>query len=283
MNENNRRQSEGLLTGFVKGAAFAAGISTTRHVDSVDVLELIAKLRPQNCGRKLIRIGSDSDGGYLVPDDLEGIQYCFSPGVGMTSDFEDQLARRNIKSFLADYSVERPPIERPELTFDKKYVSPNDTEIGFTLKTWKEKYLNGYEGDLLLQMDIEGSEYEVLLSTPSEMLRQFRIMAIEFHYLHRMFDPLLHRIYRSCFERVLLDFHVAHLHPNNCCGSVRKGKIEIPRVMEFTFYNKNRVRLEGPTKEHHEFPHPFDRDNTAANASLRLPECWYRSVETGVG
>ena len=271
--KNSGPQLKRMLTGFIKDAAFAAGVTLTGQIESANVIDLITKLKPQNCGRDLIRLGSDRDGGYLLPDDLEGIQYCFSPGVGASADFENHLALLNIKSFLADYSIDRPPIERPEFTFDKKYLGANDADIFFTLESWKERYLNDYKGDLLLQMDVEGSEYEVLISTPADVLSTFRIMLIEFHYLHKMFDPLIYHIYKACFERVLKHFHVAHIHPNNCCGSVRKGEIEVPRVMEFTFYNKNRV---GRTTDKHEFPHPLDRDNVATNKSLHLPRCWYR-------
>ena len=64
----------------------------TRQTDAADVLRLIERLQPQNCGKEMIRIGGDFDGGYLVPNDLEGIQYCFSPGVSNKSSFEDHLA-----------------------------------------------------------------------------------------------------------------------------------------------------------------------------------------------
>jgi hypothetical protein len=107
-----------VLTNFIKNAAFAEDVSLTRHTKTVDVLDLIRKLRPQNCGRPLIRLGGDGDGGYLLPDDLEGIQYCFSPGVGATMDFENDLATLNIKSFLADPSIDSLPVQEPEFTFD---------------------------------------------------------------------------------------------------------------------------------------------------------------------
>jgi hypothetical protein len=31
--------------------------------------------------KELIRIGGDADGGYLVPNDLEDLSGCFSPGL----------------------------------------------------------------------------------------------------------------------------------------------------------------------------------------------------------
>jgi hypothetical protein len=263
-----------MLKKLIKNAAFSVGLTLTRQTDSAEVFGLISRLWPQDCGKNLIRIGGNADGGYLLPDDLEGIEYCFSPGVSKVADFESDLADRNIWSFLADYSVDAPPAERPEFTFDKKYLGSGDTEIAFTLKSWRDKYLKDYAGDLLLQMDIEGCEYEVLLSTPADLLNEFRIMVIEFHYLDKLFDPLVYTLYKSCFGKILKHFHVAHIHPNNCCGGVQKGEIEIPRVMEFTFYNHNRVNH---TRNRHEFPHPLDRDNVLANKSLPLPKCWYSS------
>ena len=56
-------------------------------------------------GYNLIRIGSNSDGGYLVPNILDNISYCFSPGVGKLTKFEDHLLKYKIKSFLADGQV----------------------------------------------------------------------------------------------------------------------------------------------------------------------------------
>lgn len=116
---------------------------------------LIAKLRPLDCEKSLVRIGADNDGGYLLPDDLEDIEYCFSPGVSRMVDFESHLATKNIRAFLADYSIDSPPIEKPEFTFDKTFLGAIDTHTFFTLGSWKDKYLKNYADDVLLQMDIE--------------------------------------------------------------------------------------------------------------------------------
>jgi hypothetical protein len=224
-----------------------------------------------NCGVELIRLGGEADGGYLVPDDLEGIEYCFSPGVSVTSDFENQLADRGIRSFLADYSVEAPTILRPEFTFDKKFLGSSDRGHFFTLATWKEKYLTDYAGDMILQMDIEGCEYEVLFSLPDRLLNQFRILVIEFHEIHRIFDPFTFKLFSACFDKVLEFFEVVHIHPNNCSVSVKKGNIEVPKLMEFTFLNKRRIASATPQRI---FPHPLDRDNYPTTP-LALPGCWY--------
>ena len=104
---------------------------------SNDILELMKKLHPMHCGIELIRVGPNGDGGYLIPNDLDGIKYCFSPGIDTIVDFENQLAERGIHSFLADHSIEMPPIMRPEFTFDKKFLGAFDHENYVTLDTWK--------------------------------------------------------------------------------------------------------------------------------------------------
>ncbi len=255
---------------FVHGAAKLRR-NFTKRTDDAAVLALIRLLRPQDCGKELVRIGGKGDGGYLVPDDLGGIEYCFSPGVSTVVDFEIELADRKIKSFLADYSVDGPPISRPEFIFDKKFLGATDNDQFITLPTWKEKYLKDYSGDLILQMDIEGAEYQVILNTPDRLLSQFRILVIEFHSLDKLLDPFVFELLSACFSKILESFYIVHLHPNNCCGSVRTRDIEIPRIMEFTFLNKRRVsRAEPQTK----FPHPLDFPNVGLK-ELRLPKCWY--------
>src|SRR5450432_846532 len=102
---------------FLRGGYFLSNTS-----DDNEVRDMLQKLAPYETDRKLIRVGGETDGGYLIPDDLEGIEYCFSPGVARTARFESELATRGIRSFLADYSVDRPPVESEMFHFEKKYL-----------------------------------------------------------------------------------------------------------------------------------------------------------------
>jgi hypothetical protein len=262
-----------MITGW-RSALFSLGYNVSEMTSDADLEAFMSKVRPVDCGIELIRIGGETDGGYLVPDDLGGIEYCFSPGVSTVADFENQLANLHIKSFLADYSVDAPPVQRPEFVFDKKFLGAADRGHYMTLDTWKDKYLRDYSGDMILQMDIEGAEIEVILSISDHLLDQFRILAIEFHAMNRLLDPFGFEIYSSCFEKLLDKFHVVHIHPNNCCGSIVKGAFEFPRVMEFTFLNKRRAHALRPLTS---FPHKLDRQNMAGEP-MALPACWYRKV-----
>ena len=47
----------------------------------VAIQELLFLMKPKACPSPLVRIGGCEDGAYLVPDDLKGIESCFSPDV----------------------------------------------------------------------------------------------------------------------------------------------------------------------------------------------------------
>lgn len=233
---------------------------------------LLQSLWPVECGRPLIRLGGDGDGGYVVPDDLDGIKYCFSPGVSKIADFENDLARRGITSFLADWSVDGPPAGEFQFTFDKKFLGCLEDERYMTLHTWKDKYIPDFDGDLILQMDIEGGEFEVILNMPTALLRQFRVLVVEFHDLDMLSQRFAFDVISRCFEKLLKDFVVVHSHPNNYLPVDRFGRFELPPLIEMTFYNRRRCVV-GPVRT--TFPHPLDRCNVPSKPPVPLPKCWY--------
>jgi hypothetical protein len=218
-----------------------------------------------------MRIGPDGDGGYLIPDDLDGIRYAFSPGVSNESGFEAALADRGMKVFLADHSVDGPSLQHPGLEFDKRFVGCLTDETFITLDDWHADKVGADPSELLLQMDIEGAEYETLLATSTSLLAKFRIMVIEFHWLPQLWNEPFFAVAARAFHKLLATHAVVHIHPNNCCGSVSSAGIEIPRIAEFTLLRKDRLRS---TSYRTAFPHPLDRPNVSKRPLLLAP-CWY--------
>lgn len=255
---------------FLLGLVAPLGIDVTERTPEPKLRRLIDNLRPRSSN--LIRVGPDGDGGYLLPDDLDGIKYAFSPGVSTESGFEADLARRGMRVFMADHSVDGPGEAHENFEFRKKFVGCLSDEQFMTMDEWKDSCLPGYDGDLLLQMDIEGFEYETLYSASPELVRQFRIIVLEVHniehWLSRPYFDLVSRVFR----KLLRTHRVVHNHPNNCCGSIRTQGLELPRVTELTFHRKDRLRGREPATQ---FPHPLDADNTG-KPPLVLPDCWYR-------
>jgi len=235
--------------------------------------DLIQSIKPVTTNFELIRVGGDNDGGYLVPNDLEGITACFSPGVDVTASFEKDLLGRGIKSHLADASVDAPPDGLEVASFTKKYLDGVNTEGYMTLSDWM--FSNAYSGDdLILQMDIEGAEYVTILSTPSEVLCNFRIMAIEIHGVQNWFNnALAWDIVQTFFHKLLQDFHVVHNHPNNNCQFIDVDGFLMPTVFELTFLRKDRSPVTGFCTE---FPHRLDMPNVLDKPDRPLPEGMYK-------
>ena len=119
---------------------------------------VLGLLHPYATDHPLIRIGGLGDGGYLVPDDLDGITTCFSPGVSNVANFESDLIERGIRSFLSDFSVEASPIQHHMISFQKRYVGASTHGHFVTLEDWVRDYAEPEDSEMILQMDIEGAE-----------------------------------------------------------------------------------------------------------------------------
>ena len=230
------------------------------------------RMTPVATERSLVRVGGHGNGGYLLPDDLEGVTSCFSPGVSALADFEKDFVARGIKCYLADYSVERAPFADPLIAFEKKFLGCVNNDVFMTLDDWVGRCADPKDNELVLQMDIEGAEYEVLLSTPAALLKRFRIIVVEFHTLDALFQPMGFKLIDAAFQKLGEYFEIVHIHPNNCSRPVSYGRYSVPPVMEFTFLRKDRVHASMPARA---FPHPLDHPNLDYKRDIPLPNCWY--------
>jgi hypothetical protein len=115
-----------------------------------------------------------------------------------------------------------------------------------TLDSWVNKELPDNNSDLLLQMDIEGSEYEVIIQSSNELLRMFRIIVIEFHDMQNLFDRFGLKTIAACFAKLQRDFEIVHIHPNNNHQPIKYMGYEIPPAIEITFLRKDRINQKIP-------------------------------------
>lgn len=73
------------------------------------------RLQPVPVPEGLWRFGPHGDGGYLMPNDLDGVVGCLSPGVSFECGFDTAIAERGIDVFMADASVAGPAQPHPAL------------------------------------------------------------------------------------------------------------------------------------------------------------------------
>jgi hypothetical protein len=242
--------------------------------NSEEIRDALEALIPVNGGIPLIRVGSAFDGGYLLPDDFQDIEACFSPGTNNFKDFEDQLVREHgIKSFMCDYSSDIAKLKTPIISgmqfFDKKWLDVEQSPFSLDINEWVAG--NASPGsDLILQMDIEGAEYRNLIHASDETMFRFRMIVLELHDLNLLSNAtFLYRVFKPALEKISKNFVCVHLHPNNCRRDFNFGvDIVVPQVVEVTFLRKDRIKAGKNAKKAApiELPHRLDTSN-----ALQLP------------
>jgi hypothetical protein len=245
-------------------------------IDKEGVQSFINAFRNNYVSVDLIRVGGNADGGYLIPDIRAQLSHVFSPGVSDIANFENELSvSHGIKCFLADASVESPPLMNENFDFTKKFLGSYCDDVYITLSEWMRCSLKGTESELLLQMDIEGGEYDVLVYESLETLSRFGVMVIEFHGWQRLFQKSFSRMVRGIFEKIYPAFSICHVHPNNCCGIASVDNINIPRVLEITFIRKDLIPDYASSKSV-VLPHSLDKANIPSKEDLIMPHEWWR-------
>ena len=233
-------------------------------------LIFLKKIYIYDCDYKLIRVGSKRDGGYLVPDILSKIKYCFSAGVGTNSSFEDNLKKFKIKSFLADGTVSY----YGQHQFVRKNINTFNDHKNITFEKFVEVSLgNKKDNNLLLKMDIEGDEIKTLCNIGESLLKNTAIFIIEFHNFDIILNKFGLAMYDCAFTKLLKYFSICHIHPNNAWGVTEIFNIEIPNFIECTFLNNRYIKKKSKIK--YSLPHIFDCQNKKEIEDIKLSKFFY--------
>ena len=272
------------MPGFFGCSLLAKEASSCLGIDPKSALETFQILKPKRSPYPLIRIGGAGDGSYLLPDDLEGINGCLSPGVNNFKHFEDELALNYaIPSDLIDASSEEEAFSTPLIgemqSFQKKWLDISGENDCISISEWLASKPST-QHDFLLQMDIEGAEYRNILATPSKDLGRFRIIIMELHRLPIGFcrPEVFHAVIKPFLERLDELFICVHAHPNNVIGVYTPPAIGVtmPRIIELTFLRRDRftkgvVGNFSPVS----LPHSLDITNVIGRTPLHLSEEWF--------
>ena len=244
-----------------------------------EISEFLSIISPRSSGRKLIRIGKAGDGSYLLPDDLEGVVACYSPGVNNFKDFEDCLVNRyEIECHMCDASSDaesfRTAMIQGKQTFRKLWLDVTEACDSISLENWIEETISDDKGDLVLQMDIEGAEYRNLLNTDDSVLAKFRIMLIEFHGLDKISDNEVRaQVILPVFRKLNRIFQVVHAHPNNYDGKFKVDgtQIYLSSFLELTLHRRDRISSSSNNGSGSTLiPHPLDITNMRSRPPVFL-------------
>tara|TARA_B100000787_G_C16114121_1_gene259482 strand:- start:56 stop:844 length:789 start_codon:yes stop_codon:yes gene_type:complete len=244
-------------------------------VDLKSFKKFIQKLKIYKTDHELIRLGDENDGGYLVPNDLKGIKYCFSAGVGELIQFEkDCLKKFNIISYLCDFNKIPKSLSIENFDYCQKKIETFSDSECISFDDWIDSKKIEENDEIILKVDIERSEFETLLNISERNLKKIRILIIEFHNLRDIRNKSFFRITNSLISRLNKFFYLLHMHPNNSSKQVKIHKYEVPDIVEFTYLRKDRtINLLDLDKL---LPNKLDRKNILSKKDIILDPNIYR-------
>lgn len=205
----------------------------------IQLRPLMERLCSERIDLPLTRIGSVADGGYVVLDKDYQDSLLISGGIFNDNNFEVALANLGASAHQVDYSIVAPPVTHPKLTFSaERLVGENSKNKTFdvTLDELVARLSGKENTELLLKLDIEGSEWEIIDTCNS--LNKFNQIYLELHYLDRLANPKFAESSMRALDKLLQSFFPVFISGNNCCGFVTLGGYVLPRVMELTLLNR---------------------------------------------
>jgi hypothetical protein len=182
-------------------------------------------------GKNFVRFGRDFDGGYVIIDDLSKDDFLVSMGVFDDVSFEKDTQELVSGVHLYDHTIECLPEKLDNATFFKEKIGNESHYIFNRIPENK---------DIILKIDIEGSEWDFFRSLSDKEMNRMRQIAIEIHW----FIPGGEFGVSDCPIDVIQKINKTHqlvaIHPNNNCRTVIVNKkLIVPQVMELTFLRKN--------------------------------------------
>jgi hypothetical protein len=183
------------------------------------VVEALSLLTPFDIDRPKIRIGPNTDGGYILVDGISPAQTVISYGIGTEYCFDVQLARRGHDVYMFDHTIEAIQPGNEKLHFFREGVA-GGTDISQNLFSIQDHlHRHQIRGDrLILKMDVEGAELDALEAVPDDTLDRFEQIVFEVHWLNNLDDLVFRDRFRGIFRRLNSAFTLFHVHANNWDG-----------------------------------------------------------------
>lgn len=244
---------------FLKVFSDAGGqVHIVKNPDMVECAKaIIRQLVPQSLlSCETIRLGNESDGGYVMADPgYGGIAY--SIGVSPSSPWDLAMAQRNFAVYQYDASIAQEPDKHPNIFFHQYFLAPTPQPGCKTLHEILDDHGHEQEHNIILQMDIEGAEWEILETLSPKDLSRFKQIIIEFHNLGFSASKA------KLLEKLRQTHSPIHLHYNNNVHHVHYipalGFLYSDELIEVSYVRNADYRLSVCDTY---FPTELDRANT---------------------
>lgn len=242
------------------------------------------KLYPQYYIKDLVRLGNQSDGGYILSNKIiKKTEFLLSFGLGDNFKFESDLKKRNprCKIYVYDHTINffywikhffywfwksiRFRKYLKFLTFidyilffkikENKHHKIKISKINYSLsKALKINKINHKK--TILKIDIDGDEYSIINTIKNY---DFLGLIIEFENAHQNIKKIIN------FIKDNKNLSIVHIHGNNFLPTIKN----IPQALEITFINSRIINKK--LKNYRNYPIPnLDFPNNIMKKDIQL-------------
>lgn len=205
----------------------------------------------------LVRIGGNTDGGYVMLDEFKSNYVAYSFGIGRDVSWDMKVADYGLKVHCYDHTIDRLPLDDERLQFHQIGIGACDYPKKRIMSINSILKQNGDEkrDNMILKIDVEGAEWDFIDSIDSCILEKFRQITMELHGLCEVLDS-------EKKIRVLKKIRKTHypvwIHANNNMQIEFGNKTECPYLLEITYARKEAYLFEDI---HYNCPIEIDRPN----------------------
>lgn len=196
---------------------------------------MIDLLKPKKLDSKKIRLGTLSDGGYVLPEIvLDSCDSLFTYGVSYNFDFEIDFAKiYNKPVYMFDHTINKPNYDNDKINFFQ-------IGLGFTENC--DDFINHYNnlqknGKVILKIDIESNEYDYFEKVDiNDLADKCICICIE---IHGLISYNFRNKAINILKKINQYFILNHIHGNNWSGTFVLDNHLIPDVIELTYVHKS--------------------------------------------
>jgi hypothetical protein len=189
-------------------------------------------IKVKNTQKDLIRLGNDSDGGYVVNlSALEQSRKLYTYGVGSHWEFEKDYIKMYSDKFVEmyDHTVDIKDTSHQSITHHKKALLPTEN-----CTTFDE--VRNSEQKVFLKIDIEGAEYPFFEKADLHNYENVVGIVCEFHGLT---DAARLQRFKQVIVKLQDYYDITHIHANNYATLIIENDFKFPQTPEISFLHKN--------------------------------------------
>ena len=192
---------------------------------------------------KLIRLGKDNDGGYVVPViALQKAKALLGYGISDDVSFEEQFSEHYKKeSYAFDCTIKNININNKLCHFIPECIATNTvSKTNFSSFSQHLQTLHLNNTPVFVKMDIEGAEYDAFIDILKHV-KNITGIALEIHFFNSLNE---YNKAITLLSKLNQKFFLIHVHGNNCCKAkftTKNSKGYIPKILELTYINKSLV------------------------------------------